>query len=140
MAYPRTPYDREGGLVYFPRMLDKMRLHLNGELPEDYHDLRSNGFDGVCCQFLQVDYADVLEQIKNGASDGEVLAWCFAQGRKPTEQDIDMFNGALSKRGWRDESSERLAEIVGRNGFSPETQTWFDLIEADEERTKSAAS
>ena len=135
MAHPRSPYDREGGLYYFPRMLDKMRLHLKGELPEDYHALRSNGFDGVCCQFLQIDYNDVLEQVKNGHSDAEVLAWCFAKGRKPTDQDIDMFSGYLSKRGWRDESSQRLAEIVARNGFPSATPTWFDLIEADEERT-----
>ena len=132
MAYPRSPYDREGGLYYFPRMLHKMHMHLNDELPEDYHALRSNGFDGACCQFLQVDYDDVLEQVKNGNSDADVLAWCFANGRNPTEQDIDMFNGSMSKRGWRDESSERLAEIVERNGL--DTQTWFDLIEVDEER------
>ena len=134
MTYPRSPYDREDGLYYFPRMLHKMRMHLNDELPEDYHDLRSNGFDGVCCTFLQINYNDVLEQVKNGESDAQVLAWCFENGREPTDQDINMFNGYLSKRGWRDDSSDRLAEIVEKNGLSLDTQTWFDLIEADEER------
>lgn len=45
-----------------------------------------------------------------------------------------MFNDYLSKRGWRDDSSERVAEIVEKNGLSLDTQTWFDLIEVDEER------
>jgi hypothetical protein len=27
---PRSPYDVVGGLVYFPRMLDKIRLHARG--------------------------------------------------------------------------------------------------------------
>ena len=35
---PRSPYDMVGGLVYFPRMFDKIRLHGRGDLPEAYHN------------------------------------------------------------------------------------------------------
>ena len=134
MAYPRSPNDQEGGLVYFPRMLNKMRMHLNDELPEDYHALRGNGFDGMCCGFLQVNYDDVLEQVKNGKEDAEVLAWCFENGRKPTEQDILMFNDFMSKRGWRDEARKRLFEVAQKYNLPDRIETWFDLIETDEER------
>ena len=44
--HPKSPYFKAGGLVYLPRMFDKMRLHLAGELPEDYHELRGKGMDG----------------------------------------------------------------------------------------------
>jgi gluconokinase len=134
MAYPRSPNDREGGLVYFPRMLNKMRLHLKGELTEDYHRLRGNGFDAACCGFLGVNYDDVLQQVENGKEDAEALTWCFENGREPREQDINMFNDYMSKRGWRDGASERLAEIASNFSNADNIHTFFDLIEADEER------
>ena len=33
----RSPSEKVGGLFYFGRMLDKIRLHAKGELPSDYH-------------------------------------------------------------------------------------------------------
>jgi hypothetical protein len=36
--YPKSPNEKtQNGMVYFPRMLDKIRLHASGELHEDYH-------------------------------------------------------------------------------------------------------
>lgn len=49
-----------GGLVYFGRMLDKIRLLAEGSLPEDYHPNLGKGFDGACCRFLRVAYEDVF--------------------------------------------------------------------------------
>jgi gluconokinase len=36
-TYPKSPLETTKGLMYFPRMLDKIRLHARGALPEDYH-------------------------------------------------------------------------------------------------------
>ena len=33
--YPKSPKEMTKGMMYFPRMLDKIRLHLRGELDED---------------------------------------------------------------------------------------------------------
>ena len=136
MAYPRTPYDQEGGMYYFPRMLDKIRLHLKNELSEDYHQQFGNGFDGRCCTFLNVNHADVIEQVKTGKNDADILAWCFENGHAADENDINLFNAFMSKRGWRDETSEYVAEIKAKNNISnrDDIQTFFDLIEADEGR------
>ena len=41
-------------VVFFARMLDKIRLHAQGKLPEDYN--LGWGLDGRCCEFLNVDY------------------------------------------------------------------------------------
>jgi Domain of unknown function (DUF5069) len=41
----RSPSEKVGGLFYFGRMLDKMRLHARGKLPADYHENLGKGFD-----------------------------------------------------------------------------------------------
>jgi hypothetical protein len=138
---PRSPYDREGGLVYFPRLVQKIRLHQRGELPTDYHANLGRGFDQRCCEFLHVDYADLAEQVQAGRSDAEVLAWCFEQGRCPTKGEIFMWNEYLRKCGWHDEYSERLKmrlEGLGMAGRM-DVQTMFDLIEVDEGREPGSA-
>jgi hypothetical protein len=72
--FPRSPYDREGGLVYFPRLVDKIRLHQRGELPEDYHANLGAGFDLRCCDFLNVDYDALTEQVRAAKSEGLGMA------------------------------------------------------------------
>jgi hypothetical protein len=136
MAYPRSPYDQEGGLYYFPRMIDKIRLHLKGDLPEDYHEQFGNGFDDRCCAFLKINHADIIQQVKDGKSDAEVLAWCFENGYHANEGDILMFNDFMSKRGWRDNASDYITEIKANNNISgrDDVQTFFDLIQLDEDR------
>jgi hypothetical protein len=49
------------GLIYFPRMLDKIRLRSRGELHEDYHKNLGavKAADGVCCNFLRIHYRDL---------------------------------------------------------------------------------
>jgi len=138
MVYPRSPYDREGELYYFPRMIDKVRLHLKGQLTEDYHKQYGNGFDVRCCAFLGVDHTDLIQQVQDGKSDPEILARCFESGRRPTEGDILMFNDFMSKRGWRDDASDYIAEIKEENAayHRNDIQTFFDMIECDEDRLK----
>lgn len=42
---PKSAYDRVGGMYYFARMLDKIRLHARGELRSDFHEnLGTGGF------------------------------------------------------------------------------------------------
>jgi hypothetical protein len=134
--FPRSPYDREGGLVYFPRMLDKIRRQHRGELPEDYHANMGAGFDLRCCDFLNVDYEEMAAQVREGNSDAGVLEWCFAHGRRPNENEIFMWNEYLRKCGWNDHYSERLRTRLEGLGMADRTdiQTMFDLIEVDEGR------
>jgi len=84
----RSPSEKVGGLFYFGRMLDKIRLHAKGELPSDYHANLGKGFDEKCVKFLRVDYEEMVERVKQGATDKEILDWCFTVGRKPTEDDV----------------------------------------------------
>jgi len=122
-----------GGLVFFGRMLDKIRLHAARKLPSDYN--RGIGFDETICKFLAVKYPAVLEQTLRGGSDAQLLEWCFKNGKRPDDDAIEMFNHFLSKFGWRDDSSEELEEVKRKRGFADrrDIQTWFDFHHADEQ-------
>jgi hypothetical protein len=136
--FPRTPYDAIAGLVYFPRMLDKIRIAAAGELPPLYLPHLGSGFDGRCLNFLGVKYDDVKKLVLAGESDEKVFAWCLANGRKPTEEDIEVWSGFMLKRGWRDEASERIVFRLKESGLEHLDQqavTMFDFIDLDEGRT-----
>ena len=135
----RSPSDQVGGLVYFGRMLDKIRLQAAGKLPEAWQAARGaaypGSFDSRCCRFLHVDYADLERETLKGGTDEELLAWAFATGRKPTEEEIEVWNGFMTKRGWRDAGTQRLNERLAEIGLPPGTvQTMFEFIDLDEGR------
>ena len=136
MAYPKSPSEPQGGMVWVPRMLDKARLMQSGDLPEDYHKNLGEGHDGRCCKFLEVDYADVKQKVADGLSDSEILEWCFENGRRPTDLDIELWNGFMSKLGWSDKASEFLASRKEAYDMADrdDIQTLFNLMDADEER------
>jgi hypothetical protein len=139
--FPRSPYDREGGLVYFPRLVDKIRLRLAGALPDDYLANLGRGFDGDCCEFLQVSYEDLAERVAAGCTDAEALEWCRERGRRPTAAEIHMWNEYLRKCGWNDQYSGRLRtrlEGLGMAGRG-DVLTMFDLLEVDEGRLPGGA-
>jgi len=136
--FPRSPYDAIHGLVYFPRMLDKSRLHADGVLPELYLPHLGSGFDGRCLHFLGVKYDDVKARVLAGESDEAVYEWCLAHGRKPDEEDIETWSGFMMKRGWRDEASDRIVFRLKEAGIEhrdKEAVTMFDFIDLDEGRT-----
>ena len=132
----RSPRAKVGGLVYFGRMLDKIRFHAKGELPEEYQPNLGKGFDRSCVDFLQIDYGELVERVKEGGSDEQLLDWCFAKGRRPTESDIRVWNEFMRKRGWNDELSETLTRRKEESGMSEraDIRTMFDFIDADEGR------
>src|SRR5689334_4534145 len=136
----RSPFDQVNGLVYFGRMLDKIRLAAAGKLPEGWQAMRGaatkNSFDDRCCKFLHVAYAALeAEVLRGGKSDAELLEWAFQHGRRPDEQEIEVWNGFMTKRGWRDASTQRLNERLAEIGLPPGTvQTMFEFIDLDEGR------
>jgi hypothetical protein len=131
----RSLYSKVGRLVYFGRMLDKIRLHAAGELPADYHPNLARGFDGRCCNFLHVKYPDLAARVLQGGTDDDILAWCHEQGDPRTTEQCEIWNNFMMKRGWRDGGTETLqARIKESNLEGKPIETFFDLIEYDEER------
>ena len=77
---PCTDYKETKGLVYFARMLDKIRLKAKGELPPGYFvglDPDPTVFDARCTRFLRVNYDEVVDRTLKGVSDEQFLEWCF---------------------------------------------------------------
>ena len=133
----RSPREKVGGLYHFGRMLDKIRLHSQGKLPADYIPNLGVGFDGRCLRFLHIDYAALVSRVAKGGTDEELLAWSYEQGRKPTDEEITIWNAFMSKLGWNDEASAVLQErILQHGGLAGRTDitTFFDFLDADEGR------
>src|SRR4051794_39303420 len=111
----RHSAEQIGGLVFFGRMLDKIRLHAQGKLPPDYK--RGTGTDARVCRFLHVEYSAVVERALSDASEEDILEWCFQHGRRPNDEEIFTFNGFLTKRGWRDNQTDELEQMKRARGF-----------------------
>ncbi len=136
----RSPYAKVSRLVYFGRMLDKIRLHIAGKLPADYVDNYGDSqfgvFDARCCRFLGVPFAAIETQVRAGKTDEQVLAWCHETGGTRTDEQCEIWNMFMTKRGWRDPANERLQIRLRENGLEGRTDilTFFDFIEVDEGR------
>jgi len=138
----RSPSEQINGLVYFGRMLDKIRLAATGKLPEGWQAARGadkkGSFDWRCCQFLNLDYAALEKEVLKGdKSDEQLLEWAYAHGHRPDEQEIEVWNAFMTKRGWRDAGTQRLNERLAEIGLPAGTvQTMFEFIDLDEGRLK----
>ena len=136
--YPKSTKEKTRGMMYLPRLLDKIRLHARGELGQDYQENlgHAKAADGACCAFMHLDYAKLRERVLEGGSDEEVMDWCFKNGRELTEGDLFVWNGFAAKLGWNDFASSTLARRKKEMGIEnrDDIQTIPDLIDYDEGR------
>lgn len=136
----RSPYAKVGRLVYFGRMLDKIRLHAAGKLPAEYSanlgdQAAPNVFDARCCRFLGIKFAELQARTLAGGSDEEVLAWAHAHGQPRTDEECEIWSMFMCKRGWRDAASEVVKQRITQCGLTGKpVQTMFDVLDYDEGR------
>lgn len=133
---PLSAFHETLGMVYFARMLDKIRLEVAGNLRDDFCDNLGAGFDGRCVNFLRVEYAELADRVKLGGSDVEILRWCFEAGRALNEGDIFLWNQYLLKVGWNDGVTETLVRRKKESQLEAhdEIQTMAEYFEYDEGR------
>jgi Domain of unknown function (DUF5069) len=138
--FPKSPREMTKGMMYFPRMIDKIRLHQAGELHEDYQGNfgTPQTADSAICNFLRVHHRDLIKRVEQGGTDEEILEWCYEKGRRPNQGDIFVWNGFISKLGWRDRVTPRLEERKKAYGIHhrDDIQCIPDLIDFDEGRLK----
>ncbi len=133
--YPRSPYERLAGYVHLPRLIDKARLHGQGQLVG--YNYKTLGFDKHLLAFLQLD-PDAFEAIANELdSDEAIAAWVQQNGVQHSPEQIEEWNRHMIGR--HPDTPEKLArfkfflkESGGEN--RPEVKTYFDLIQLDEGR------
>lgn len=129
---PRSPRVRLGGYAMLPRVLDKARASLAGKSgdykygnPMDQHFF---GFTGIAQDAL-------LEQVKTGASDWEILLWVNEHGnprRAPYEVQAwthwleNMPIGEAEDLEWFAAQARRL------NPARTDLQTIMDYLDADD--------
>jgi Domain of unknown function (DUF5069) len=139
-VFPRSPYEKLGGYVHLPRLIDKARLKaqdlLNG------YNYKTVGFDRHLLTFLNVDGDRFEEVVRAAVNDLIVLRWVQQNGRAHTLTEIAHWNDSMiSRRPDTPEKVERfkriLAEVGGDEGSGVET--YFDLIEFEERRSEFLA-
>ncbi|HEY2801951.1 MAG TPA: DUF5069 domain-containing protein [Chthoniobacterales bacterium] len=132
----RSPAEKVGGIYHFGRMIDKISAHAKGELPDDHVPQLGKGFDDRTVRFLGVRYEDLVARAKEGGSAEEILQWAFEKGRKPSEEEIEVWNECLRKVGWNDKTTEILERRKKESGLTnrDDIQTMFQYIDVDEGR------
>lgn len=139
MKTPCSDYVQTKGVIFFARMLDKIRLKNEGLLPPDYNYAGCpvwDCFDARFCRFFDVDPERLTARTLEGGTNEEILEWCFETFGRPNEEKILFWNSFIGKRGWRDESSAELEEVKKLAGFGgrADIQTWVDFHDVDEGR------
>jgi hypothetical protein len=136
---PCSDYVETSGIIFFARMLDKIRLHAQGVLPAGYNLGLSDptSFDARFCRFWAVDYDRLAAKTLEGGTNEELLRWCFEGRNFPNEEQILVWNSFIIKRGWRDSGTPGLIVEKKLSGFADrdDIQTYVDLHDADEGRT-----
>ena len=132
----RSPYDKTCGLVYFGRMLDKIRSLTRGESPREYVEDFEKDFDQKCAMFLGVSYDLLVDYVNDGLTDEAILQSCFGMGHRRSEGEIHMWNEFMRKRGWNDELSGTLQNEKKKHAMlsRSEIQTVFQFMDAESGR------
>jgi len=132
-----------GRLVYFGRMLDKIRLQAAGQLPPAWCNNVGDGqpffFDTRTCVFLGLKHDEIKARTLQGGTDAEILAWAESRGIPRIDADCAMWNQYMMKVSWRDNRSEALQARAAAHGFAGQAETSFDFIELDEGRDPVAS-
>ena len=133
---PCSPRDEIGGLVYFRRLCDKIRIHADGKLHPDYHANLGRAMDLWTCQLLRVEYNDFVKLIESGLDDEGIHNWCTTHGYNPSAEEITWWNAYMRNRGFRDDLAEKLVFRKEEAGVADRDDilTFFDFIDADEGR------
>jgi hypothetical protein len=133
---PRSPRDEIDGVLYFPRLCHKVRLHAAGRLHPQYQANLGGGMDLWTCQFFGVDYAELAEQIRGGMTDQEALAWTRENARPRSATEFAWWQAYMRGRGFRDDIADRLVQRKVESGFADrhDILTFMDYIDADEGR------
>lgn len=135
--FPDSVFTQTKGLVYFARMLSKIRLHTKGKLHPDYQNNLGHGADGWCCGFLHVDYDSLKQYVLDNNADNEAAYdWCMQNGRQLNDTDTLIWNNYIRKLGWNDHVTPYLEQRKTEAGWQDRTdiQTMPQFIEADERR------
>ena len=125
------------GWIYLPRYIDKIRLHLAGNLHPDYQPNFGKGFDGMWLLAADVTHEQMIEVVQNSLTDGDVCDWVRENIKASPATKVAHRETMLSRPAPDDVTGQQRlqqrkveAGIAGRD----DVNTFVDLIDADEKR------
>lgn len=135
----RSPRESLGGYILLPRLIDKVRLLAQGQLPQAYAaNVLGTGFmlDGRFLTFTGLNAEALRRVILSSRTDDEVLAWVQAHARPTTTlekqawaEQIDQYRPDAALVEYRKSVYAELAARVDVGSLSV-----LDLIDMDEGR------
>ncbi len=133
---PRSPRIRLGGYVLLPRMLDKGRAEIAGQVGEYKYNCP---LDQRFVDFVGIDPAALRDQLAAGKGDGEILNWVNETAQhKRTPWEIEQWSEHMQRRG-PDSDAETLQHFAEMAGALSKTRedikTWADLLDLDDHVT-----
>ena len=134
---PRSPYEKLGGYVHLPRLIDKAKLHRKGLL--DGYNYKTVGFDKHLLAFLRIK-GDAFEDVANELDDDSaILDWVNKNSAKHSPEEIEHWNETMIAR--HPDTAAKKARFVhflkeAGGAGRKDIRTYFDLIEFDEGRLK----
>ena len=135
--HPRSPYEKLGGYVHLPRLIDKAKLHRQGLLKG--YDYKTTGFDKHLLAFLKLD-GDAFEEAVNRLEDDQaILNWVRENSVTHSSEAIEQWNEAMISRHPDTAAKKaRFAHFLKEAGGDgrQDIRTYFDFIEFDEGRLK----
>jgi hypothetical protein len=135
--HPRSPYEKLGGYVHLPRLIDKARLHRKGLL--DGYNYKTVGFDKHLLSFLKIDGEAFEEAVHRLDKDEAVLKWMQDHGVNHSPEEVEHWNQAMISRHPDTAAKKaRFTHFLKQSGGAgrKDISTYFDLIEFDEGRLK----
>ena len=110
---PRSPYEKLGGYVHLPRLIDKAKLHRKGLL--DGYNYKTVGFDKHLLSFLKLDGDAFEEAVHRLENDGdrivrEAIASLFEVGIDPMV--VIRWKDIFERLENAIDSTERAADIL----------------------------
>ena len=135
--HPRSPYEKLGGYVHLPRLIDKAKLHRQGLLKG--YDYKTTGFDKHLLAFLKLDGDAFEEAVNRLEGDQAILNWVRENGVKHSSEAIEQWNEAMISRHPDTAAKKaRFAHFLKEAGGDgrQDIRTYFDFIEFDEGRLK----
>jgi hypothetical protein len=135
--YPRSPRETMCGWIHLPRYIDKIRLHLAGQLHRDYQENLGKGFDERWLKAAGLTHEQFLEVVKGTLTDAQVCDWVLKTVKKTDAEKRAHAEGMLNypKPG----DTAMLARLRMRKEQAgmlhrDDIQSFVDFIDADEKR------
>ena len=135
--HPRSPYEKLGGYVHLPRLIDKAKLQRKGLL--DGYNYKTVGFDKHLLNFLKIEGDAFEEAVHRLESDDAIFSWVQKSCVKHSNEEIEHWNQAMISRHPDTAAKKaRFSHFLKQSGGAgrKDIRTYFDLIEFDEGRLK----